>query len=172
MSCYYHHEESAIAQCIECEKHLCKKCADKNHYVRNNVDFVLCKKCKRARLKQNLYYMEDKHSFILHIVIGTIFLALSIFISITAEEPIALFGCLLFFVPFGWFWGRNDTEDALWATGNVSWVSIILKYLFFFVKVAISAIAGIPLMIRDCVSLRKERIATIGKPVRVTSNPK
>lgn len=49
MNCFYHPDQEAVAQCVDCQKGLCASCATK-------YDIIICEACNKARARKQISY--------------------------------------------------------------------------------------------------------------------
>lgn len=89
MNCYYHPSRAAVAQCPDCGKGLCRKCA--SVYVK-----PICRECNQARFK------HERASYIRPLVGCTAFFLIGCAIAGGAGEPPLLGGYLLTCLYGGW----------------------------------------------------------------------
>lgn len=89
MNCYYHPSRPAVAQCPDCGKGLCRKCA--SIYVK-----PICRDCNRHRAGQ------ERASYIRTLVGCTIFFIIGCIIGNSAGESPLMIGYLLACLYGGW----------------------------------------------------------------------
>lgn len=125
MRCYYHPHKHAVAQCVDCHKGLCYRCA-------NRYQIPICKECNRKRKSENVvHYMTP-------LVICMVLFAIGLSLNFMGAEPI-MSGYVLMSIFGGWK-ALNQflptilvwiNPSSIWLIGfSGAWLSRIFMYIF------------------------------------------
>lgn len=131
MKCFYHEDREAVAQCVDCNKGLCKECASK-------YKPILCDDCYNSRVEINAQKIEQENIdraiergtvtglFIRRTVITLVLSVILTFILVVALNDISDSGdklmILIFILAFGGFYylSGKTRKDQIYEsiTGN------------------------------------------------------
>lgn len=136
MNCYYHSDAQSVANCTDCGKPLCKKCA-------SNFEQPLCKSCVSKR-NSNLKSIALKN---LAALIGALVIGILLTVWMVAENGTENFigqlladiiiGLAIAGVPSGWKALDKITPNIFLILPIVGWL------IYFFVKGVLSMIVGV-----------------------------
>lgn len=123
MRCYYHPTEEAVAQCCDCQKALCIKCA-------NKYEIPICTNCNTKRINSEI------KTHVLYVSI-----CILLFIIGTNIESLGtnknMGGYILVSIYSGWkFIKRFCSNIFIWFT------SIKILLIYYLVRICVSLIIG------------------------------
>ena len=122
MNCYFHPTEPAVAQCIDCRKALCHKCASK-------YTVPICENCNRKRK------VAECTTYIKPIIICTILYIIGYNIEIFGPDN-AMGGYMCMSIYAGW-----KIIDQLLPNLFI-WFNIRAIFWYYLIRIAISMLIG------------------------------
>jgi hypothetical protein len=127
MNCFNHPEVTAVANCVDCGKALCKECVERH-------EIAICNDCnvKRSQLEKNLLikkYIPSMILFVIGFIVGVVMSGELEGFGLIERIFLGLFfGYILAAVVWGWFATRHMFPPKVYVSSGMDYNSFAKSF--------------------------------------------